>query len=305
MFKVAAKFVHVTNDGVRMARRALGTYTRYAYYSLTDRKGRQPSSSSKTLVPYQPQYNLEYDSPEDFVHSQWSNETTSYLIYRMVVAAYFSFMVIYTAMMGTLGCKIFIMLTYWSFYVLTACQILRALNVWRYRKLKMEGKDIKEHMGKSKRLKVQWLLYNLSVDTAPIVTILFWTIAYDGTGKTFINLNTHGVNAVFILVDLMITRTPLRQSHMYQCCLVGLMYSFFTYLYWLMGGTNHLGQPHIYKVLDYGKAPGVALCYILAISFIVAPMIHSMIFFLYRFRIFIHRFLKAMDKRSKVVKDQE
>ena len=70
MFKVAAKFVHITNDGVRVARRALGTYTRYAYYSLTDRKGRQSGQSSKTLVPYQPQYGLEYDCAEDFVLSQ-------------------------------------------------------------------------------------------------------------------------------------------------------------------------------------------------------------------------------------------
>ena len=141
--------------------------------------------------------------------------------------------------------------------------------------------------------------------TEIVPTIKWLHILFLGTGRTFINLNTHGVNAVFAVFDLMITRMPIRQSHMYQCCLTGLVYSLFTYLYWAAGGTNHLGDPYIYKVLNYGKTPWVALCYILAISFIVAPMIHSMVFFVYRFRVFIHRFLKAMDKRSKVVKDQQ
>lgn len=30
------------------------------------------------------------------------------------------------------------------------------------------------------RLKLQWTLYNISVDTAPIVATLYWGIAYDG-----------------------------------------------------------------------------------------------------------------------------
>lgn len=71
MFKVAAKFVHVTNDGVRVARRAVGTYTRYTYFSLTDRKGRQHGEGSlKNIRPYEPKYDLEYDSPEDYLLSQ-------------------------------------------------------------------------------------------------------------------------------------------------------------------------------------------------------------------------------------------
>jgi hypothetical protein len=74
MFKVAAKFVHITNDGVRVARGAVGTYTRYAYFSLTDRKGRQRSNGSlKHIKQYEPKYDLEYDNPEDYVLSQVCN----------------------------------------------------------------------------------------------------------------------------------------------------------------------------------------------------------------------------------------
>lgn len=71
MFKVAAKFVHITNDGVRVARHAVATYTRYAYFSLTDRKGRQSSQGSlKNIKPYEPKYDLEHDCPEEFLLSQ-------------------------------------------------------------------------------------------------------------------------------------------------------------------------------------------------------------------------------------------
>lgn len=304
MFKVAAKFVHLTNGGVRVAKGALGTYTRYAYYSLTDRKGRQPSEGSlKTIKPYEPKYNLEYDIPEDYLLSQWTSNPWPYFYYRILMACYFVFMVLYTAIVGTLKAKMLIMLTYWSFYLLTACQILRAANVWHYIQLRNINQDIHLKLKSSGRIKVQWVLYNLSTGSAPIVTFLFWTIAYDGSGVNFINCSTHGANAVAVFLDLWITRMPMRMMHMIHSVIFGLIYSAFSVIYWYLGGTNQYGEPFIYKVLNYGESPLKALYYIVAISFIVAPMMHSMFFLLYRLRVFLHRFLKVMDKRHKVETD--
>jgi len=48
--------------------------------------------------------------------------------------------VLYSAIVGTLKMKMFIMLTYWSLYTLTACQVLRAVNVWKYIALKKQNK---------------------------------------------------------------------------------------------------------------------------------------------------------------------
>lgn len=75
-------------------------------------------------------------SPADFFFQQWSTNPWPYLYYRVLMACYFVFMVFYTAIVGTLKAKMLIMLTYWSFYILTACQILRAINVWHYIQLK-------------------------------------------------------------------------------------------------------------------------------------------------------------------------
>jgi hypothetical protein len=122
-----------------------------------------------------------------------------------------------------------------------------------------------------------------------------------GSGVTFINCSTHGANAAAVFLDLWITRMPMRMMHMLHSVCLGLIYSAFSILYWYLGGTNQYGEPFIYKVLNYGESPLKAMYYIIAISFIVAPMIHSMFFLLYRLRVFLHRFLKVMDKRQKKV----
>lgn len=65
----------------------------------------------------------------------------------------------------------------------------------------------------------------------------------------------------------------------------------------MFGGTNHKGEPYIYKPLDYNNLQ-VAVSTALVSIFLVAPLIHCWIFFVYRFRLFIHRYLKAVEKRT-------
>ena len=74
-----------------------------------------------------------------FVSFQWSDNPVPYAIYRTIVAAFFFIMVFYTSIYGVLGAKAAIMLTYWSFYILVACQILRAVNCWYYISLRKQG----------------------------------------------------------------------------------------------------------------------------------------------------------------------
>ncbi|KAL5005300.1 hypothetical protein ScPMuIL_018756 [Solemya velum] len=298
MFKLSLGLLRSTQTGMAVAQRGLRTYTRYAYFSLNDKKGRQGDGDSQIPALYTPKYSLTHDRVEDMVLSQWSNNPVLYATYLTVAAAYFLFMVFYSALMGTLGMYRYVMLTYWSYYMLTASLLLRTANVWRYITLRNRGRDVYAMMNNTTALKVQWLLHALSCMAAPIVTILFWTIAYDGSGVNFINCNTHGVNAAFILLDTFVTRTPVRLLHLLYGILYGLIYGLFSAIYWLAGGTNHKGEPFIYKPLDYSSSKTVAVSYIVVIAFLVVPMIHCMFFFLYRFRIFITRFLRTMDKRT-------
>lgn len=119
-----------------------------------------------------------------------------------------------------------------------------------------------------------------------------------GSGLTFINCTVHGLNAMFVLVDILISRTPVRMLHLYQCSCLGILYTLFSYVYHLCGGTNHKDEPYIYKPLDYANNFRMAISTALVSVFLVAPLIHCWIFFLYRFRLFIHRYLRAVEKRS-------
>lgn len=118
-----------------------------------------------------------------------------------------------------------------------------------------------------------------------------------GSGVTLVNCTTHGINAVFVLVDMMISRTPIRMLHLFHCTCMGSVYLLFSYVYHLAGGTNHKGEPYIYKPLDYANNFRMAISTGLVCLLLVLPLIHCWIFFLYRFRLFIHRYLKAIERR--------
>lgn len=297
MIKISLRLVRATHEGVVVAQRALRFYTRNAFYSFRDRKGKQ-SGASQTASVDGPRHSLMHHNVEDFFLSQWSDNPVPYAVYRTLVAFYFAMMVVYSAACGPLGVKALIMLTYWSYYILVACQIFRAFNCWHYIALRKKGVDVKTALCNKQRIKTQWLLHNLGSDAAPLVSVLFWTIAYDGSGVTLLNLTTHGINAVFVVLDTMVTRTPVRMLHMYQCTCMGMVYLAFSYLYHLLGGTNHKGEPYIYKPLDYTNLK-VALSTAIVSIFFVAPLIHCWIFFLYRFRLFIHRYLRTVERRKR------
>lgn len=69
MIKISLKLVRATQEGVVVAQRAVRTYTRYAFYSFRDRKGRQGDDSKTTSVDG-PRHSLMYTNVEDFLLSQ-------------------------------------------------------------------------------------------------------------------------------------------------------------------------------------------------------------------------------------------
>ena len=69
MIKISLRLVRATQEGMVLAQQAVRTYTRYAFYSFRDRKGRQ-SDSSKTVSLDGPRHSLMYNNVEDFVLSQ-------------------------------------------------------------------------------------------------------------------------------------------------------------------------------------------------------------------------------------------
>ena len=67
MIKISLRLVRATQDGMFIAQRAVAAYTRYAFYSFRDRRGKQTDKSGAVDGP---RHSLMYHNVEDFLLSQ-------------------------------------------------------------------------------------------------------------------------------------------------------------------------------------------------------------------------------------------
>lgn len=148
-------------------------------------------------------------------------------------------------------------------------------------------------------VKIIWLLYNTACSSAILVLIGFWGFVYSpcengtamqsessGNGTTDTGsggsgsaeqcetpdvhtIQLHGVNAVLVFLDLALSRVPYQLLHFPYSTVYTAAYIIFSVVYWGAGGVNHIGQPYIYSVLDYGGQPISAL---FAILIVFAPI---------------------------------
>lgn len=70
------------------------------------------------------------------------------------------------------------------------------------------------------------------------------------------------MNSVFVILDLMVSATPIRLLHFYQPIMYLAIYVLFSVIYYLAGGLTYDGSSYIYPVLDWTK-PGDTTLFIL------------------------------------------
>lgn len=108
------------------------------------------------------------------------------------------------------------------------------------------------------------------------------------TSLNFTNVVTHGINSVYVFINLWITGIPIRLLHFWHPLVFGYVYSVFTLVYYAAGGVNAGGQPYIYSVLDWGSNPGLAAGLDLAVVFVMIPAAHFVCFLICKLRILIY-----------------
>ncbi|CAH2231656.1 protein rolling stone-like [Pararge aegeria] len=104
-----------------------------------------------------------------------------------------------------------------------------------------------------------WLFYNTTITVAIIITGLYWILLYNPEQEEeddgfWLDLATHGFNSCVAFVEIVMSRTPLRLLHIYQPLGVGLWYAAFSGIYYAAGGTDGMGNPFIYEILDWRQA---------------------------------------------------
>ncbi|KAJ8301965.1 hypothetical protein KUTeg_020952 [Tegillarca granosa] len=138
-------------------------------------------------------------------------------------------------------------------------------------------------------LKTDWVLLNVANCSAVSVALLYWGLVHNSAEPmTAVNIETHALNAVYVILNLCVVRLPVRFYHLFHSVIYGAVYIVFSGIYYGAGGTNENGNPYIYSVIDWRK-PGTAVLYSIVVVFIALPVVHMFLYCVYLLRILIHR----------------
>lgn len=138
------------------------------------------------------------------------------------------------------------------------------------------------------------------------------------------NILSHAMNSVIMFVDILIVAYPIRLYHVIQPICFGTGFGLFSYIYYLCGGVNQWveywhcnkiiikikfincffrkNQPFIYPTLNWAK-PKKALTTMAAVLILVV-IVHTILFFICKLRIFTQRRFFATEAMLPITKEQ-
>lgn len=105
-------------------------------------------------------------------------------------------------------------------------------------------------------IKISWLLYNLIIISALLVTIGYFAhvrllgLEVENTllGEVG-NFHRHGINSIVALIDLVLMAYPVRLLHFIYTAFYGWLYAFVIFIYWYQNPKKNI----VYEQIDYGK----------------------------------------------------
>lgn len=104
---------------------------------------------------------------------------------------------------------------------------------------------------------------------------------------TAVNIETHIINALYVILNIGVTGMPKRLLHFWFSVIFGVLYALFTLFYHLAGGTNHNENPYVYPAIDWRK-PGTAILYCAIVCFVLVPVIHSVLFGIHCLKVLLY-----------------
>ncbi|XP_044740880.1 protein rolling stone-like [Chrysoperla carnea] len=133
------------------------------------------------------------------------------------------------------------------------------------------------------------------------ITVLYWVLIYNPEIHkiNFINLAMHAMNSIIMLIDLMLVAHPMYLLHVIYPFLFAIIYTFFTYFYYLAGGKGKEGQPSIYEVLDWNRPVKSIIVSVSAILFVV------ILFFMTYLLVFARKYCKYKCAKPKQIDDAQ
>ncbi|XP_048742776.2 protein rolling stone-like [Ostrea edulis] len=137
--------------------------------------------------------------------------------------------------------------------------------------------------------KLTWVLYNISNSTAVMVTITYWALLSKDSPLKGSTINKHGINFIFTILTIILSRKPIKPHHVYMPMLFSLCYMIFTAIYFATTGIK------VYPILDWSKT-GKAIMWVVLYTLVCIPIAHLLLFGLYRLKLYLmRRFRNSSD----------
>ena len=249
-----------------------------------------------------------------------------FVVYRWIIALYFF---AWLTPVGINSAKFFIYLTNWAFLLFCLYLLVSATAVTLqfaihhlYNKKNLSRGDLDQRrnnlQGKDQIIRVlfgadythevvwyqqvQWLLITLGLEAAIAVSILYWTVEYSsGDEIDGESLNVHLVNGVVALSDICFSGVIIRLLHVVYLVIFGAVYVIFSGVYYAADGTNAQNEPYIYSAINYGSELGQALLYVFIIALVLLPLLHIIIYAMYRARQWLVRRIYQTEPEMKTI----
>ncbi len=121
-----------------------------------------------------------------------------------------------------------------------------------------------------------------------VFLLLYYICLTAGEGIDHINFNTHAINSIYTVINLFITRIPIRVLHFYQTIIYAIIYVIFSVIYDVTGGTDPEGERYIYKLLDWTSDLEKAALYSGMIGLVGMPVMWIIVHVIYKLRLFLY-----------------
>lgn len=126
-------------------------------------------------------------------------------------------------------------------------------------------------------VKVSWVLYNIAVPLAFLITIFYWSLLFEAGIEEELNhaldVAIHGINSLVMFMLMSSSLLPSRLLHIYQPLTFSVVYVTFGIIYYFAGGVEQEGNPWIYPVVNWAN-PGPTVG-VVALTGLLLVILHS------------------------------
>lgn len=141
-------------------------------------------------------------------------------------------------------------------------------------------------------IKVSWVVFNIAVVSAPVVSAVYFFILFPMLIREepnyrpgILDINLHGINSVIVFLEISLSAIPVRILHFVYPLAYGITYVLFSIAYWALDKDNNILYP---VILDWNN-PGIATAIVIGIVLFATPLFQCTIFSIYRLRLYIYR----------------